>query len=209
MKKRRRRIIVSALILVEVLICVSIVAALALSTSGFSNVRFFYFATTRAEETIEERFARDGLTTLDLTSTDGNVEITASDGDQVVVKAFKRTWGRNQKDAEAKLRDLEVKMTRDGETLRIQVDDPEQSAPIILFVGSTRSSQVDFEISVPRQMPVVAYNRSGAITLSGTQGDTNLNSRYGVSTRISCSGTRSSGRRAPSDPTAARRIQSG
>lgn len=178
MSRRRKRLIVSALVLVEVLICIAIIAVLTMGRFGASRLRLFYFARTRVEETIEESFAANGMVTLDLTNTNGNVQITARDENRFVVQAVKEAWGQNKKDAEAKLQALEVKMTQDGDTLRIKVDDPEEDAIHIGIIYS-RANRVRFEISVPRQTAVVAYTRDGDITLDGTEGDANLTGRYG------------------------------
>jgi DUF4097 and DUF4098 domain-containing protein YvlB len=179
MRGRRKRLIVSGLLAIEALICITIVAVLAISGSGLPPIRFFYFADTRAEETVEERFVTEGPATLDLTNTRGDVQIIASDEDRFVVKAVKEAWGRDKKDAEAKLQALEVKMTQDGDTLRIEVEDPEESASYIGIFYRSRANQVRFEISVPRQTAVVAYTHDGDLTLEGTEGGADLANHYG------------------------------
>jgi len=178
MSRNRKWIIVGALVVVEVLICVATVALLAASGFTLPRARFFYVADSRAEETFEERFAADGPAALDLSNTYGDVQIGATEGDQFAIKAVKEAWGQNQREAEAKLQALEVKMTMDRGTLRIEVKDPERETTLVF--GSTRASQVRFEIAAPRQTAVVVHTRHGDVTLEGTAGEAELTSRYGA-----------------------------
>jgi DUF4097 and DUF4098 domain-containing protein YvlB len=177
MSRNRKLVIVGALVAVEVLICVAIVALLAASGLVLPRARFLYVADTRAQETVEESFVPDGPATLDLTNTYGDVRIVAGDGDRFVVKAIKEAWGQNKSEAEANLRAVEVKMTMDGGTLRVEVEDPHREAVVVL--GSVRSSQVEFEITAPRQASVSAYTHNGHIALKGSEGDADLTDRYG------------------------------
>jgi DUF4097 and DUF4098 domain-containing protein YvlB len=177
MTRKQKLLIVGALVAIEVLICVAIVAVLAMARFALPNARFFYFADTHAEETIEESFATDGLATLDLTNAFGDVEITARDGDEMVVKAVKEVWGEDEREAEAKLQALKVEMTMDGGTLRIEVDDPDRGVGVVF--GTMRASRVRFEITVPRGAAVSVNTRHGSVVLDGTDGDAKLVSHYG------------------------------
>lgn len=177
MSRKQKLIIVGALVAVEVLVCVAIIAVLAAARFAFPNARFFYFADTRAEETVEETFATDGPVTMDLTNTYGDVQIRAGDSDQFDVRAIKEAWGQDKREAEAKLQALEVKMTMDGGTLRIEVEDPDRETGVVF--GSMRANQVKFEVTAPRQTSVVVHTRHGYIALEGTAGDADLNSYYG------------------------------
>jgi DUF4097 and DUF4098 domain-containing protein YvlB len=178
MSRNRKLIIVGALIAIEVLLCVAVVAVLATARFAFPRARFFYVADTHAEEIVEESFSTDGQVTLDLTNSFGDVQITAGDGDRFVVKAVKEAWGQDKREAEDKVRAIEVKMTMDGETLRVEVKDPDRGTGVVF--GSMRSSQVSFEIVAPRQATVVVHTSNGPVTLKGTEGDADLTSRFGA-----------------------------
>ena len=177
MNRKQKRLVLVALVAVEVLICAAIIAGLATLRFAFPRARFFYVADTRAEETVEQRFVTDGPATLDLTNTYGDVQITAAEGDRFVVKATKEAWGQNKSEAEAKVQALEVRMTMDGGTLQVQVKDPDRETTVVF--GSTRGSQVRFEVEAPRQTAVVVQTRHGRVTLTGTEGDADLTGRFG------------------------------
>jgi len=177
MNGKRKRLIVGALVAIEVLICVAIIAVLATIRFVFPKARFFYVADTCAEETIEESLATDGPAALNLTNTFGDVQIIAGDGDRFVVKAVKEAWGQDKDEAEARVQAIEVKMTMDGGTLHVEVEDPDRGTGVVF--GSMRSSQVSFEIVVPRQAAVVVHTSNGPVTLKGTEGNADLTSRFG------------------------------
>lgn len=177
MNRKRKRLVVGALVVVEVLICVALIAALATLRLTFPRARFFYVADTRAEETIEENFVADGQAALDLTNAFGDVQMVAGNGDRFVVKAVKEAWGQDKREAEAKVGAIEVKMTVDGGTLRVEVEDPDRGMGVVF--GSMRSSQISFEIVVPRQAAITVHTSNGRVTLKGTDGDADLTSRFG------------------------------
>lgn len=188
MSRNRKLIIVGALVAIEVLVCVAIIVVLATARSVFpSGAKFFYFATTRAEETTEESFAADGPAALDLTNIHGDVEIVAGDGDRFTIKATKEAWGRNKREAEAKLQAIKLKTKMEGGTLYVEVEDPDED--VVLVVGSMRANQVKLEITVPRQAAIVVRTRNGSITLEGTEGDADLTSRFGSITVKGVAGT--------------------
>jgi len=178
MNRKRKRLIVGALIAVELLICVAIVAGLATFRFVFPRVRFLYVADTRAEEIVEQSFVTDGPAALDLTNTFGDIDITGGEGDRFVVKATKEAWGQDKRDAEAKVQALQVNMTMDGGTLRVQVEDP--GAETIVGFGSVRGSQVRFVVTAPARTAVVVNTRHGRVTLTGTAGGADLTSRFGL-----------------------------
>jgi len=177
MNRKQKRLVLVALVAVEVLICAAIIAGLAMLRFAFPRARFFYVADTRAEETIEERFGADGPPRLDLSNAHGDVQIAAGDSDDFVVKAIKEAWGQDQREAEARLQAFEVKMTMDGGTLQVEVEDPDSQTAFVF--GAVRASQVRFEIAVPRQTAVTVHTRHGEVNLQGTAGDADLTSQYG------------------------------
>ncbi len=177
MNRKRKRLIVGALVALEVMICAAIVALFLSSGQALRNPRIFYVANTRTEGTVEESFETDVPATLELNNAYGDVRITASDETRILVKANKQAWGQNKAEAEAKLEALKVEMTLEGGRLRIDVDDPDEG--MVYAFASTRASQVNFEISVPRQTAVIVNTRTGRVTLEGSEGDANLTSRYG------------------------------
>jgi DUF4097 and DUF4098 domain-containing protein YvlB len=177
MNNRRKRIIIGALVTIEILICVVIISVITTSGISLSPGSFFYVTDTQAMETIERSFATDGAVTLNLANRHGDIQITANDDKQIVVKAVKEVWGQNQDDAEARLQDLKVEMTMDGDVLNIQVNESDQKE-MGFFFRETNASEVSFQIIVPRKAQVIVRTHSGRVNLQGIEGDVDLASRY-------------------------------
>jgi len=177
MRKRDKRIILTVLVTIEMLICMAMLGLLVAARTQRPNVKVFYFATERAEERIEKRFAVDGPAKIDLDNTRGDVAIVGSDGDEIVVQAVAEAWGVTKREAQAKAQALAIKTRMEGSTLHVEVEDPEPE--VYLVVGSTRASQVRFEVTVPRRTEVAARTRHSLIDLEGTEGDAELYSEYG------------------------------
>jgi hypothetical protein len=181
MTRRRKQFLIAVLVAFEILVCGAMFGSLrfAKMPRPQANTRFFYFATVRAEERIEERFAARGAgpSVLDLSNTRGDVQIAGSDGDEFVVVATKEAWGQGRADAQRKVKALQVHMESKGNTLYVRVVDPEDEVVQIL-VGSDPGSRVHFEITVPRRTSVVAHTNYSEIELRDTEGDAELFSRY-------------------------------
>jgi DUF4097 and DUF4098 domain-containing protein YvlB len=175
------------LVVVEILICLVIVAAVWSSGLTFSRARILYVADTLAQATDVESFDVDGPAVLDLTNVHGDIQIVAGDDDHFSVRATRECWGQSKREAQAKLQALEVEMTMDGDTLRIRVDDPDADTVYLLAIA-TRSNQVSFEITAPRRTAVLVQTRNGSVSLKGTQGAAELNSHYGSITVEDTSG---------------------
>ena len=125
MTKARKAFLLTILIGLETLICLLILASLAATQLGVtSSARLFYFADTHAQETIEERFTVDGPASLDLDNLRGEVQVIAGEGDEYVILAHKEVWGQGQDDAQARLQQLQVAVTRTGGSVMVQVVEP-------------------------------------------------------------------------------------
>ena len=159
MTKGRKRFTLVILISLEALICVLILASLAATQLGVaSSTRLFYWADTYAQETIEERLTVDGPAGLDLDNLRGEVQVTAGEGDEYVILAHKEVWGQGQDDAQARLQQLQVAITRSGGRVTVQVVEPPEVRVLSIV---SRGSAVSFEIVVPRVSDAELSTRDG------------------------------------------------
>ena len=176
MTKLKKRLVLAALISVEVLICALILVSLAVTQTGGSSARLFYWADTHAAESIEERFSVDGPASLELDNLGGDVEIVAGEGDEYVIQAVKEVWGQGQEDAQARLQELQVVFTHSGGRVTVQVLEPPQMHVLSIV---NRGSVVSFRITVPRQSDVRLSTRDGQVLVRDLKGDLQIENRFG------------------------------
>jgi lia operon protein LiaG len=170
---KKKWVIVTVLLGLEVLVC----AGMILAARGIPW-HFFYVADTLAEEVFEETFTVSTPAYLEVEGITSNIEISRGTSPVIVVKAIKQAWGRNEREAQAKLKALDIKITHEESKVKVEVIDPETSRFYFFRIGP--SSRVDLIILVPHQTVVEANSRSGDISLVGTTGDATLKSRYGA-----------------------------
>jgi DUF4097 and DUF4098 domain-containing protein YvlB len=91
----------------------------------------------------------------------GQVEIRSGDGSRIQVQATKRASGAN---AEELLRNLEVEITQDGNTVRVVT---RRQRTAITFGGAS----VDYDITVPVQTDVEVTASNGVVSVAGVTGD--------------------------------------
>lgn len=131
-----------------------------------------------AQAVEKHSFTVTGQAMLNLTNFAGDIDIHATSSgasSEIHVDAQKQAWGVDQNAADAALEKLKIGMTQDGDNVTIQVQEPESNN----LINQNRSSSVDFNISVPPTTTVVVHTRTGDISLTGTQGKTDLNSDFG------------------------------
>jgi len=177
MTKAKKAFLLTILIGLETLICLLILASLAATQLGVtSTARLFYWADTHAQETIEERFTVDGPAILDLENLRGEVQVAAGEGDEYVIVAHKEAWGQGQEDAQARLQQLQVAITRSGGSVTVQVVEPPE-VHVLSIVN--RGSVVSFEIVAPRDSGARLRTRDGQVIVRGLKGDVQVENRFG------------------------------
>jgi DUF4097 and DUF4098 domain-containing protein YvlB len=173
----KKRLILAALISLEALLCLLILASLAATQLGVSSsARVFYWADTHAQEAIEERFTVDGPASLELDNLRGEVQVIAGEGNEYTIKAVKEVWGQGQEDAQVRLQQLQVAITRSGGRVSVQVIEPPEVHVLSLV---NRGSVVSFEIVVPRQSDAQLSTRDGQVVVRGLEGDLEVENRFG------------------------------
>lgn len=174
----KRVLSVGCLVLAMMVLCAAIVGTAFFSirrviTSGFSwnlgnNDRF----SAQADE--EKRVTAATPLTLDVESTNGDIDIEKGDSDEVIVKVQKTVWASSQVKAEEMLESLKLEVKQDGSRLYLRAELPQGDLGMKLV-----AYQVNFVIQTPEKTSVRAHSSFGRVTLSGTQGDADLSSSSG------------------------------
>ncbi len=176
---KRKWIIASVLILAEILVCVGIVFAAWAGFRGLVDgdirVRMFHIDRAHAEADEEWQFTVDSPATLVVESGKGNIQVTGSDSNEIVVTAHKTAWDSNTSQAEAALSEMKVVIAQDGNTVTVKYI-PDSKLTII---GSIRNDTVDFTIAVPTETSVQVKAGHGKVSLSDTLGAADLSSSSG------------------------------
>jgi hypothetical protein len=185
---KRKWLIVSSLIVVEILLLVAIVAIGwvgidDLKAEGFS-LRILHADLFSAEADESWQFVADGPTNLVVDSSAGDITILGGDTDEISIAAHKTAWHSTKNRAEAALKEMIVTATQSGNTITVRY----QRQPKIVIAGSIRSDTVDFIITVPVNTAVTANTSLGEVTLEKTVGDASLQSDFGDITIINVKG---------------------
>jgi DUF4097 and DUF4098 domain-containing protein YvlB len=118
----------------------------------------------------ERSFAVSGEPDLQVETFDGSVQVSAWDRPDVRVRIEKR--GRDRDEAAA----LQVKVTHDGNRLRVEALAPAEERSTVTF-GTSRN--VSFTVSVPRSARVLVRSGDGSINVEGVAGRVELHSDDG------------------------------
>lgn len=105
----------------------------------------------------------------------GDVTVLAGSDDRIVLKAFKRAWGVNQEAAERALAKIQLDVQQNGSSLHLGLKDAETLCRGI----ANRPPSVDFTLTVPAEVNVIASTEFGRVTLEGTAGPAELRSQFG------------------------------
>lgn len=181
--------LVAGLVLAELALCAGIISIFWtsigwLNRSG-ARVRAFEFDTTSVQTVEEERLPVSGPATLSVDNTVGDISVQTGTVDEVVLTLTKTAWGPTQAEAEARLADLQVTVTQNGNAIRVVVVKPDE----LNFLGSDRSDRVDFAVVVPAETAVTAQTGFGDLMTTGTTGDLDLHTSAGKVTANSITGS--------------------
>jgi DUF4097 and DUF4098 domain-containing protein YvlB len=148
--------------------------------------RGFRTNTVKAEATEEKNLTVSGPVTLTLENDFGDVSVQTGPDGQVNIKAEKTTWGINEADAQAALKDLTVVIEQDSNAIRVSVKQPADVE--FLHIGPGGGG-VKFTITVPKETAATLHSSNGDVSLSGTSGDADASSDFGNVTLTDLSGT--------------------
>ncbi|MFC1730335.1 DUF4097 family beta strand repeat-containing protein [candidate division KSB1 bacterium] len=113
---------------------------------------------------------------VDIQADDGYIRINTWDQDRVEVVMNKRAWGRNQREAERNLDNIEIDINHRGDRLYIHdVTDKENHRNIgllDLIRGNWEfGSSVDFEIMMPKNMNLELTADDGDVSVTDLEGE--------------------------------------
>ncbi len=99
---------------------------------------------------------------LDVANVAGNVRISAGEGDVIVVETMRRLRGDSRRDGASTVR---VEMTQVGNRVEVRARGS---------MSSRSSDVIDITVSVPADAAVIARSVSGHVALTGTSGESRL-----------------------------------
>jgi DUF4097 and DUF4098 domain-containing protein YvlB len=135
-------------------------AVLALSACGaYISINPF-----TAEETVTQSFTTGATPRIVVEMFNGSVDAVTGSDNTVKIDVIKRGGGVSQADAEADLKNVEVTMTQDGDTIRVVAKRTDQRVDI----GNSGASA---KLRVPAGAILDLRSSNGAITTSGPVGD--------------------------------------
>ena len=120
-------------------------------------------------ETVSEEFTFDKMPRLRVRNISGATIVRAGEPGKISVIARKRVYASSEDRAKRLLQNLEIRMEKNGDELRVEPHLYEQERGWVdLFRG--KRFRVDFEISVPRECGIDAHTVSGQLNVSGVHG---------------------------------------
>jgi hypothetical protein len=147
---------------------VLMIAVLALSACGaYISINPF-----TAEETVTQSFTADVTPRIVVEMFNGSVDVVTGNDDTVKIDVIKRGGGVSQADAEDDLKNVEVTMTQDGDTIRVTAKRTDQRVD---FGNSGASAQ----LRVPAGAILDLRSSNGPITTSGPVGDVSAQTSNG------------------------------
>ena len=126
-----------------------------------------------------------GGSELNISNTDGRIEIVGSPGGQVVINAVKYVRAADETEAEELGANIEIKVNRNNNRISIQTNylrDSERSRSFwsrLFGSGPDTYGGVDYSITVPQDCRLEIDNGAGDIAVSDAKGDLFINSSSG------------------------------
>ncbi len=173
---QKKWLIALPILLIILVLCVAIAGIMFFSVKNFNIPGINWFSNRiRAEETIHQEFSVHSPAALNITNPYGEIIITGGEVDEIHIEARKIAYGFSQADAQNELASIQVDMTRDGDRVVVNVPHDE----VIGNINDLKHKSVEFTITVPVKTVVEADSDFGDISISGTEGKTNLESSFG------------------------------
>lgn len=132
--------------------------------------------TVKAQATEEKTLTVSGPVILTVENDFGNVSVQSGTDGQVAIQAEKTVWGNSDADAQAALKELQVIIEQDGNTVHLSVKQP---ADVDLLHIGPGGGSVKFTISVPKETAATLHSSNGNVALDGTTGAADVESNFG------------------------------
>lgn len=120
-------------------------------------------------ETVSGEFTFDKMPRLRVRNISGATIVRSGEPGKISVIARKRVYASSEDRAKRLLQNLEIRMEKNGDELRVEPHLYEQERGWVdLFRG--KRFRVDFEITVPRECSIDAHTVSGQLNINGVNG---------------------------------------
>ena len=157
------------------LLCIiTILSLLFLSSISFS---------VEVKKTYEKTFRIDPGGHITVNGDEGFIKVDSWDKPEVHLKWTKQVWGKNKKQAEELLDQIEIRINHTGNRLYVKIIEPRHNRNFSfwdIFDPDTwsnhnfRSPVVDFELTVPREINLSFSNDEGDVTVNSIIGDVDI-----------------------------------
>jgi len=136
------------------------------------------------EETFKKRTDAKGLTDITLSNTNGNIEVSSWERDEIEVIAYKKVRAESDERAERMMSSVKIKIEDKDGSLHIETILPKNRHSgdgffTWLFNGGSSGASVNYEIKIPKQMDMEIHSTNGAITVTDCKGDFDLSTTNG------------------------------
>lgn len=183
---QRKWLIALPIILIMLALCAGMTFILWLTAARLAPVALtidgvpipvFNSARVSAEAEEQKTFPVQGPVELWVDSPCGDISVAAAEDGQVAITAHKKAWGKDEAQANANLAQIKPRLTQEGNTVRVGLEDPEQGCQTGDLMRTPL--QIDYTIYVPVQTSVQISSQNGNLSLKGTEGPAGLTSRFG------------------------------
>ena len=161
------------------------ILALALSATAFAGEEL--------SETFERSLNVRPGTALEVDNVNGSITVSAWDQPRVRIHAVKKVSARDLSVARQALNALRIEVRQSDRLLEVDTIYPKHGDDGGLldkiFGGSHVSSQVKYEISVPRSMNIEADTVNGSVRITGVAGEIEADTTNGKIEVVNCSGS--------------------
>lgn len=144
-----------------------------------SGMRFVGWDATNqvsVQETQEKNLTVDGPVNLSVKTFQGHITVKTGQAGQIAVKSEITAWGINKEDAQAALKDTKIIIDQTTKDIRISVD---QAVVVDMLHVGPRGGRVNFTLTVPPDIAVTLDSAQGDLSLSGINGNVDLETQFG------------------------------
>lgn len=124
------------------------------------------FGSSQATETVTNSFSTGAQPAIIVETFNGRIDVQAGADGQVAVAVTKTGSGASQRAAEADLKNIDVQMTQNGDTIRVSIKRTDNNS-----IGNS-GARVDLTVPASAMLDLTTSN--GKITSTGIQGDLTL-----------------------------------
>lgn len=177
MSRNEQKLAIAAGLLAILVFCCGVlgVAAVLVGRTGASLARnLANLSNVLAETTFQQTFRVGVPATLKVDVKVGRIEVVAAEGDVIDIQARLKAYGRDHRQAQQVLQQMQVRAQQSGSAVTFTADWQE---PPRGWRG--KSPRAEVRIVVPRQTRVTLRVSVGEVLLQGTEGDVEVESDVG------------------------------